>query len=116
LRGAVEQYHQIEDLLTREDGHLMRSVRLRHFSRAEDFFTSGLGPRLYRDTNQSLQAAIIASVAMAALQLPSLLLSHWLAQPLMAFSLVIGLFSVYAACARQRLVTNLATPMQMRVA
>jgi hypothetical protein len=51
---------------------------------------------------------------MAALQLPSLLLSHWLAQALMVFSLVIGLFSVYAACNQQRLVTNLATPLQMR--
>lgn len=51
---------------------------------------------------------------MTALQLPSLLFSHWLAQALMVFSLVIGLFSVYAACAQQRLVTNLATPMQMR--
>ena len=51
---------------------------------------------------------------MTALQLPSLLLSHWLAQALMVFSLVIGLFSVYSACTQQRLVTNLATPMQMR--
>lgn len=51
---------------------------------------------------------------MTALQLPSLLLSHWLAQALMVFSLVIGLFSVYAAAAQQRLVNNLATPVQMR--
>ena len=51
---------------------------------------------------------------MAALQLPSLIFSHWLSQALMVFSLVTGLFSVYAACTQQRLVTNLATPMQMR--
>jgi hypothetical protein len=68
----------------------------------------------YEHTDLTLQAAIIASVAMSALQLPSPLLSHWLAQALMVFSLVIGLFSVYAACTQQRLVTNLATPMQMR--
>jgi asparagine N-glycosylation enzyme membrane subunit Stt3 len=51
---------------------------------------------------------------MAALQLPSLIFSHWLSQALMVFSLVTGLFSVYAACTQQRLVTNLATPVQMR--
>jgi hypothetical protein len=33
---------------------------------------------------------------------------------MMVFSLVTGVFSVYAACAQQRLMTNLATPMQMR--
>jgi hypothetical protein len=51
---------------------------------------------------------------MTALQLPSLIFSHWLSQALMIFSLVTGLFSVYAACTQQRLVTNLATPAQMR--
>lgn len=51
---------------------------------------------------------------MAALQLPSLIFSHWLSQAMMVFSLVTGLFSVYAACTQQRLVTNLATPTQMR--
>jgi hypothetical protein len=88
---------QIEDLFTREEGHLMRFVRLRRFSRAADF-TSGLGPRPNRHPIQGLQAAIIASVAMAAFQLPSLLLSHWLAQPLMAFSLVIGLLRLPRLC------------------
>jgi hypothetical protein len=129
LRGAVEQYLQIEDLLNRDDGYLMAykesyvqecnmvAVAVSApalYCLAPNNFGFGLSLPACGHADPSLQAAIIASVAMTALQLPSLLLSHWLAQALMVFSLVIGLFSVYAACAQQRLVTNLATPMQIR--